>query len=127
MQVYHGNFEHLSFTKTGKDIIEKANRLIEWHVAKIEDRKKRCDTLRTDLGMETPMDVLLSMDEIAHVQYSNGARPEHQIGRLSALKHEVAAIQKQEAEVTRLRLIVRNLDPAGSFNLDFAELTYFGF
>lgn len=121
---YHGNFQHLSFPKTGKEIKEKVAGMIEARIQKISDREGRIKQLVEKKGV-TATDFFANLHEFESPSYQNTYS--FQAGELANLKAEALAIKENREELDRLKLIHRNLPDSDTFKLDFAELDYFGF
>ena len=122
---YHGDFESLSFPKSGAEIIENAkvirNRLNEM----IKEREERIRVASKEAGLETGADVLFSLKELDY-GLSNTA------GGLTAglagkIQKEVGARRSEKDEVEKLDTVIHNLPREGKFELTFAELDYFEF
>ena len=124
-KTYHGGFPHLSFPKTGSEIKDRVRKMISERLAKIEERKERLNVLSKEMKLDTSMDVLMNIDQLAQGQYSNAA--EITVGKAAALRSEVSALKETQSEVERLQSISRNLPDGETFKLAFDELDYFGF
>lgn len=126
MSRYHGSFESLSFPKPGEHIITKAKKMIGEIEAKIKEREGRVKDLATEMKLDSSMDVLMNLDQLAPNNYSNSGS-EIQLGKASALRSEITAIHTARTEQQRLQMIVSNLPAGDTFKLTFGELEYFGF
>lgn len=101
---YYGDFESLTFPKTGKEIVDRATALRERVTAKIKERGQR---IRDSAKEMDEGDVLMSLYLAAKV------------------RGEVSEVQKERKEIEKLRLVIENLPQGDSYDLSFGELTYF--
>lgn len=122
---YYGNFKNLSFPKSGKHIVQKATALRDTLVAKIKEREERIRGAAAEAGLKDAADVFLSLQAVAEGTSShNGINMN--VGLAAKVRSEVSALSEERKEVDRLRLIIENLPPDSTFDLDFDELRYFG-
>jgi hypothetical protein len=123
---YYGDFASLEFPKKGREIVTKAKALSARLGKKIKEREKRIRDAAKEAGMKDAGDVLLSLQSIAEGS-SNAGDVNMNVGLAAKLKGELAEMNKERTEVDRLRLIIENLPPKGTFSLKFDELRYFEF
>ena len=121
---YYGEFKCLTFKKSGRDIIDKTNILIEQLKLKIADREGRIADAAKEAGMDTAMDVLTQIQHLSHPHSNSNALT---VGIAAKVKKEIEARLTELTELEKLETIVRNLNPEESFTLGFAELEYFDF
>lgn len=134
MRKYHGNFESLSFPKTGVQIRTQVQKMIREMETKIRDREKRIQDLAKKMNLGSSMDVLLNMESLrpSSPSFSNtyGEGPDGvqiTVGNSASIRDEIQARKSEMMDLEKLRSIHRNLPPKKTFNLSFEELRYFGF
>ena len=118
---YHGDFEHLSFSKKGQEIIDKAKIIKVEKQKKIDDRKSEIQAVCKEFNL-TAEKLFMDLDSLQG--HSNAMIPSAEMSKVSSLARSVKEL---EEETKRLDLMIRNLDPKREFELDFSELTYFRF
>ena len=123
---YYGEFPSLKFTKTGKQIRERVKAMREALALKIKAREKRITAAAEEANMSSAADVLLNLKAIAEGS-SNAGDINMNVGIAAKVRSEVDALTKDRKEADQLRLVFENLDPKAKFDLNFNELTYFGF
>jgi len=126
MRTYYGEFPSLKFTKTGAQIREKVLKMRDEVSAKIREREARIMDAATEANMSSAADVLLNLRAIAEGS-SNAGDVNMNVGIAAKVRSEIDALTKDRKEAEQLRLVFDNLDESGTFDLNFQELTYFGF
>jgi len=126
MRTYYGEFPSLKFTKTGAQIREKVLKMRDEVSAKIREREARIMDAATEANMSSAADVLLNLRAIAEGS-SNAGDVNMNVGIAAKVRGEIDALTKDRKEAEQLRLVFDNLDESGTFDLNFQELTYFGF
>jgi hypothetical protein len=123
---YYGNFPHLTFKKSGQVILERVKVMYGAVTAKIAEREARLEEAAKAANMGSAVDVLKNLRSIS--QGTSGAGDiDMNAGLAGKLRAEIEALNQDREEAKRLKLVADNLDPEGTFSLDFEELTYFGF
>jgi hypothetical protein len=121
---YYGDFESLTFPKTGKEIVDRATALRERVTAKIKEREQRIRDAAKEMGLKDAGDVLMSLQAISEGT-SNGGELNLNVGLAAKVRGEVSEVQKERKEIEKLRLVIENLPQGDSYDLSFGELTYF--
>ena len=107
----------LVFRKTGKQICEKATRLLVEIDTLIGDREKSIRELSSTMGVADAAELLL-----------RHRRGEEDDGAVSAsIRNELEDLRRKRIDQARLRAIVENIEPERTFDLSFAELEYYEF
>lgn len=138
-------FSQIEFTKTGKELKDKADIKIKKLLAKIEERKERIKKIRHDYNIT---DAVLA--ELYRLQRQNAGATTYSVsnalvnrtgnkigaetgemtipaGVVTNLDTENTAIGCETDQAERLQLLSRNIDTAAKHKTDFAELEYLEF
>lgn len=115
-------YEHLVFTKTGTQILEKAKSKCDYLVEKI---KLRGDEL-AKICQEKKIDAVLMLDAIRRSEVSNtyGLIPNEEVAKIQELSRR---IEQNRTELKMVESVIRNLDSDRKFELTFTELEYWRF
>lgn len=114
-------FNQLVFPKSGSDIVAKAVQKAEKIEAKITERKRVVGDMAKSLGITNVEDALLRAEDLGLE-----LNAEDQVVHSKMLSNRSKA-QKENEELRRLQMLIRNLPPDQSFDLSFDALSYFGF
>lgn len=123
---YYGSFPNLKFVKKGAAVLERVRAMMAAVNTKIAEREARIEEAAKAANMNTAGDVLKNLRSISQGTSAAGD-VDMNVGLAGKVRAEVDALTQDRDEALRLRLIADNLDPEGTFELDFDELKYFGF
>jgi len=117
----YNEFENLSFTKKGHDIVDRAKALEKENREKALKKRSQIDELCKEHNI-TAEKLLGNLDSLRG--HSSADMPSAEMQKLQKLATDVDGLDKESAKLT---LIIRNLKPEQEFDLSFGELDYFKF